>query len=632
MIQRAGAGQGTITSPLETSGPTRVTLELAFEDCIISSSATTDRETLKRWRIDDGTVLYVAAVTTRSPLALGEASAGDGAGSGRSGFETYFMDNDGAGAGCGPWQPTPEGPKQSASGIACLLSSLYVLTSKLQEDVALSTQVLHFLRAALNDFSPAVLALKLFLSRREPGLGAMAFLARALYQLSSEIAPPNMSTTTLFEQARVVLSFIVERARTFDGQASTVETFNHQSLVCMVTGDRISSEAVLVPSAAGGKYTVDKHVVETAVKEAPQNRQLYLQGVSSVEELLPDVRVNRLLLAQPSMMDALVWTSASLWRDLQRPPAAAAGAAAEEEEVVVAGGKGSGHTLGRPPLRYQWTMVQRSVRSTRFLSLVPALSLRSATTPCLTLDKDGRTSVLVSRGKDVGRSINLMMPLKRDTVTEDTTQLAAVLQASGNTVDGVDAMEERPCEEAIVVCLDVSESMRSKDTFNLDDQGNTIEDDGKDDLDAAWDNWTWAKLKKADDEDDDDDDEEENGDDEEEDDEEEDDEDNAKWIFVTVKLPEGKEKEMEDEFGMEDDQIGMEANATWKVGTCARSMFSRTPEDLIIHGSDHCCPAGSHLQKAPRKRNRRALCLQGSCSQTKAHGGVQLRELIRHGR
>eukprot|EP00906_Rhabdomonas_costata_P005557 RCo008312 len=93
------------------------------------------------------------------------------------------------------------------------------------------------------------------------------------------------------------------------------------------------------------------------------------------------------------------------------------------------------------------------------LQVVPSLSLRQGAYPCLTWSAQGTMCVFVGRSKSVGADCQLLDPVGKEIHEVDPTALA--VQTSGYSQGSGEGLADlRPHEEAIVVLLDISGSMR----------------------------------------------------------------------------------------------------------------------------------------------------------------------------
>ena len=320
-----------------------------------------------------------------------------------------------------------------------MISSVYVFVARLQKvEAASRAAVLHYMRACLVDWPIAVQVLHLLCNKTLPGRVGTAFLSRGLFVLAREIVPSRFSDGEVFTKGPEVLSLFLAKAMTY------VDTLDksfvgHQPWTAVETFDEVD----LTDMSAN---------VGTVVASADA----------------PAATHARLVMANPGRAVVAAWAvdSASDW-SLALP------------------------RFVPPPIRFQWAQVQRLVRGVEVrellggpgLHVVKPLGLRNAGTPSLTRDARGKVCILVGRGKDVGRSINLLSPLKPDVFSVDAQELAtahnqlrgadAYVGAGGADGPGSagemgeageeqdDELDDRQVEEAIVVCLDISESMTS---------------------------------------------------------------------------------------------------------------------------------------------------------------------------
>ena len=320
-----------------------------------------------------------------------------------------------------------------------MISSVYVFVARLQKIEATSrSAVLHYMRACLVDWPIAVQVLHLLCNKTLPGRVGTAFLSRGLFVLAREIVPSRFPDGEVFTKGPEVLSLFLAKAMTY---VNTLDKsfVGHQPWTAIETFDEVD----LIDMSAN---------VHTAVASADAPRATHA----------------RLVMANPGRAVVATWAidSVSDW-SLALPK------------------------FVPPPIRFQWAQVQRLVRGVEVrellggpgLHVVKPLGLRNAGTPSLTRDERGKVCILVGRGKDVGRSINLLSPLKPDVFSVDAQELATAhsqlrgtdAEVGAGGVDGPgstgevgevyeeqdDELDDRQVEEAIVVCLDISESMTS---------------------------------------------------------------------------------------------------------------------------------------------------------------------------
>jgi len=131
--------------------------------------------------------------------------------------------------------------------------------------------------------------------------------------------------------------------------------------------------------------------------------------------------------------------------------------------------------------------VQEQLRKNKMMTIVDALSLRNAETPSLTIDGNGHPSLFVGRGKDVNSSYNILSPLAGEEKQYNKDNLAAKHEQLG--IDVTESDSTREPMEAVIVCLDTSNSMNNKAEF-LVEEGN--EDNSVMDYSFEWDGMDMA--------------------------------------------------------------------------------------------------------------------------------------------
>eukprot|EP00478_Filoreta_tenera_P000675 GABV01000680.1.p1 GENE.GABV01000680.1~~GABV01000680.1.p1 ORF type:complete len:359 (-),score=67.54 GABV01000680.1:95-1171(-) len=130
----------------------------------------------------------------------------------------------------------------------------------------------------------------------------------------------------------------------------------------------------------------------------------------------------------------------------------------------------------RRAFHYSWKQILRSTSTNshaKFLRIVAPLALSRATAPALTRNDKGHVVVFTGRGKDVGRSTTLFVPLLRREIQVNAQELAQTLarlqerlaaSGDGELLDS-DEVEDRKPVEGILVLLDTSSSMGGRAGF-----------------------------------------------------------------------------------------------------------------------------------------------------------------------
>jgi hypothetical protein len=135
----------------------------------------------------------------------------------------------------------------------------------------------------------------------------------------------------------------------------------------------------------------------------------------------------------------------------------------------------------------QWQIVAKAVRELGVLSLVSAARVRQAPSPAVVRGMFGFAAVLVK--EPCGLTV-LLRPLRGGRAeTLDPQALERALD--GETAAALEEEEElleRPPTEALVVCLDVSGSMKKAADF---DAGGDSDPEGNDESDKEDDAWHW---------------------------------------------------------------------------------------------------------------------------------------------
>ena len=123
----------------------------------------------------------------------------------------------------------------------------------------------------------------------------------------------------------------------------------------------------------------------------------------------------------------------------------------------------------------KWKELLQHSNETRVLCIAAPLNLRRAPQPSLTRNKEGTIVVYCGAGKDEASSVLLFHPISGQELNANpqsvARDLAKIMIAGGSETD---AMEERKTTEAVVVLLDISQSMVGS-VFQTPEESDPIE-------------------------------------------------------------------------------------------------------------------------------------------------------------
>jgi ubiquitin-protein ligase len=344
------------------------------------------------------------------------------------------------------WRPSQD---QSAKGTAAALSALRCLADAHKANTSAAESIEAAFRAAV-PFPPAAAALHTVLRGAKLRDAEKAALAFGLHRLLRDRVSRDVESdpARLFEHAPAVLATLLAgaaavHARDFGSWATAQlhdSTLTHMRLEEPVRvrhangalSQNVHSRARLLRMLRGG----DLHL-----PQGPFDADIAL------EQIEPDVRCAALLLAHPVPdLEAQVFTAT-----LDPAPAAAAVAAA----YAAAAG------LGAQP-RNAWRSAIAAALlapAAKAMREMPPLALKRCAAPALARGADGLHRVFMGP-LDCSAKLSLYNPLRRCLEEVDADELAAALGGPRHG-DAAAEADNRPPEEILVVCLDVSRSMNS---------------------------------------------------------------------------------------------------------------------------------------------------------------------------
>ncbi|KAJ7021307.1 hypothetical protein C8F04DRAFT_1141408 [Mycena alexandri] len=341
------------------------------------------------------------------------------------------------------WQPrVPQTPR----GIAALLSSLYLFAHSVSQKGGTGEERVLAQAFSVLRFPPAIRTLAGLLLNKVPQPEEKAALSAALFHAVGEFSwrgPAAITTrdTRRFETVRILLAYIASAANE-DSQVLYKSPVEEISLICALSRKRLR-DPVLVNSVSiertvanlnqpGGPLYRPTHsalpfpVIEISATDVVRQLLPRLNGLPSVSTLL--LRVENIAAAPPTMMAPLD----SVARDF----------------VAAIKRANLGDLVTQGPLEL------------KSVDVVP---------PRIVVDQEGRLAVFTGRGCGTTRDVNFFRPANGGDTEVDVNDVSHALQKVTETRKAEDTWQvdcfgevsaiSRPPDEAIVLCLDLSESM-----------------------------------------------------------------------------------------------------------------------------------------------------------------------------
>ncbi|KAJ7636568.1 hypothetical protein FB45DRAFT_447877 [Roridomyces roridus] len=361
------------------------------------------------------------------------------------------------------WQPSVE---QTPRGMAALLSSLFLFGSSLDPKGDGLRKVLAAAFAVLR-FPPAIRTMAALASKKVPRQEEKAALAEVLYQALGAFSSRGPAAivgrdSRRFETVRILLAYFASAANADSGVPSE-PPFEDVPLECELSRKRLRDPV-----------SMNDDNVEWAVAALyqPGGALFRPERVISVNDLsAQDSSIMNLLPSIPALNapTALLLRVAAIG---SAPPAFIATLDSAARDFDAAIRRANQTDLGsHGPL------------DLKSMDVVP---------PCIVVDQQGLLAVFTGRGCGASRDVNFFRPTnggdKEVNVNEVSHALQNVIKARQaedtwqvDSFDGVVSLSRTP-DEAIVLCLDLSESMSAKSgvvgSSNLD---NDSDDDACDD-------------------------------------------------------------------------------------------------------------------------------------------------------
>ncbi|KAJ7735835.1 hypothetical protein DFH07DRAFT_967025 [Mycena maculata] len=384
---------------------------------------------------EDASVLLYA-VKRRTQISKGDSSKNTAVPSKQS---MYLAD--------AAWHPSVV---QTPRGIAALLSALYLLAHAVAQKGPAGEQKVLAVAHAILRFPPAVRTLAGLFLNKVPGAEEKAALAEALYHALNEFSARGPGVITSqekrrFETVRILLAYMAGAANASSGVAPHPQrVVDEISLACAISHKRLCD-----PVRLGGV------VVERAVAALRQPGGLLFRPSAAASDTMEELSNHEMLRQLLAHSRGLRADSTLLLRvvEIGAPPAA---------------WMATLDAVGR-----DFTSLIMAANRTELVARGP-LELKSADVvpPQIVLDQEGLLAVFTGRGCGTVRDVNFFRPTHGGDTEVDVNDVGHALNkvVPARVFEGtwqVDsygdvAAEARAPDEAIVLCLDLSESMSQR--------------------------------------------------------------------------------------------------------------------------------------------------------------------------
>lgn len=348
---------------------------------------------------------------------------------------------------------------QSERGLANLLSTLYKFTDvtsgremeECQQDAVL--RIVHL----MTRFPPAVRTAYVLMRGETPRPSECAALSQCLYEILKDMIPPTIirnDPQRFFEGSRLLLGLILGKAKTLRVSASS-SRFPYTDMRVYDLRNAVTMLPVRGASVQAKSGLIDVGLYDAFAEDGVLD---WDNGTDTTKASTLDRTLSRIATLSGGTKAKIV---------VFNPDAVAFATRYPDKDIstVVAQSEATN-------LQYLATMC-----SSNELSVIPPSDLASASAPVLTLDRDGFLAVYVGRegcGGVAGRDILMFRPLSGEEGVDVSviTQLLVPILARRNA-DGTAVFEAygshhrqvKEPDEAVVVCVDLSQSMNERCGF-----------------------------------------------------------------------------------------------------------------------------------------------------------------------
>ncbi|KAF8067680.1 hypothetical protein FPV67DRAFT_1669576 [Lyophyllum atratum] len=348
---------------------------------------------------------------------------------------TYLLDS--------AWQPSTP---QTDRGMAALLSSLFVLSHIVGEKGVTSEHAVLAALYAITRFPPAVRALGLLFLNVTPEPQEKAALSESLFHSLNDFSkaapgPIVIDPSRRFETARIFLGYLL----TITGIATTSSTrpLESFSLVCSLSQKRLT-DPVLLDSHVVVERSAASYFVPGGMLHQPQ----HTVDKRSIIELVGG-ELRRVLCHTTNFHGSEIY-------------------GLRIQDIAALNRPRSLESAG-----YQFSSAIRAANESDLISRGP-LELKSPAVvpPQIVLDGEGYLAVFTGRGCGATRDVNFFRPTSGGDTEVDVNDVEHALQKVIETRKREDTWEvdcfggipakARVPDEAIMLCLDLSQSMNEK--------------------------------------------------------------------------------------------------------------------------------------------------------------------------
>ncbi|KAF7335602.1 putative bifunctional E2/E3 enzyme [Mycena venus] len=348
------------------------------------------------------------------------------------------------------WQPSVT---QTPRGMAALLSSLYLLSQSVPQKGAPAEQRVLALAYAVLRFSPAIRTLAGLLLNKVPRAEEKAALSEALFHALKEFSwrgPQAIISheTRRFETVRIFLAYLAAAADAVDGQSAAVPNTKRAveeiSLICTLSRkqlrDPVSLNSSLVERSVAQLHQPGGALYRPTPMHFPSMTEL--ADTDIIKRVLPHLR------NLPATSTVLLRTAdiGAAPREMRGPLDSAA-----RDFVAAIKRANGGELVSQGPLEL------------KSVDVVP---------PRIVVDQEGLLAVFTGRGCGTTRDVNFFRPMNGGDTEVDVNDVShaqqKIIQARvAEDTWQVDCFGQvtdisrpvRAPDEAIIMCLDLSESM-----------------------------------------------------------------------------------------------------------------------------------------------------------------------------
>ena len=347
--------------------------------------------------------------------------------------------------------------QQPAMGMSMFMGTLLVVADRLRKlDDVVQNKILALLRGLSDNFAPLPHAFRGLLDKRNLHISEMRAICEGMYMIFRKLIP--VSPDSVPRDVLVTDNFVYLYSRECWGYLiSLASAEGDDALVIDGGGEQFKS--VSMRCALSGNFLDDPvtYPMESGASSKVCNRAEVVKRLQAGDLTQAAADLSPGDLVDANDIGCLSCSVAQL---------------KHEEVVKVWAGKDQKHSAIVLPDELTWQTMVDARESLPYLAILPALNMKNSSVvkPALTLDAVGHVVVFVDRGKDVGLSCILYVPLtgnEKFSVDPDALAVQQEKAHEGTGLLGSAIKVERTmeCQEAIIVLLDTSSSMRCSRVF-----------------------------------------------------------------------------------------------------------------------------------------------------------------------